>query len=575
MVKGGSYLTGATDPESVFTPEDFSEEDRMVAAMVADFTRNEILPVTGDIEAQAGGLMQSLMEKAGGLGILSADIPGEYGGGDMSKIVSAIIAENVSLGGSFAVAFGAHTGIGTLPIVFFGNDEQKAKYLPDLASGKKLAAFGLTEPGAGSDALAARTRAVLSPDGRHYLLSGEKIFITNGGTAEVFVVFAKIDGEKFTAFIVDRDTPGFTTGAEEHKLGIKGSSTRSLIFEDAPVPVENVLYEPGRGASVALGVLDIGRFKLAAGAMGSAKGALEVAVRYAQQREQFKTPLVKFGLIQEKLARMAARTYAAESAVYRTAGLLEEALHGTTGAATIKGMEEYAVECSVNKNLASEVLDYVVDQTLQIHGGYGYIAEYAPERFYRDARINRIFEGTNEINRLIIPGTLLRRAAKGEIPLLQAAQALARDIFDLQPGLDEDGLLAAETRMVDNAKKMFLMVGGSAAQKYLDKIAYQQEVMGLLADMVIEIFAMDSAVARALKARDGGIKALLARSYVHDVFPRFELWGKKVLAHIAGGDELRTQLAVLKRLSRYEPCDTIALDRTIAERVAGAGGYVV
>jgi len=578
MPKGGSYLTEATDPQTVFTPEDFSQEDRMVADMVADFTRNEVLPVVDELEEQKEGLMKSLLQKAGELGLLSADIPEEYGGGGMSKIVTTIITENIAMGGSFAVAHGAHTGIGTLPIVFFGTPEQKERYLPDLATGKKLAAYALTEPGAGSDALAARTRAVLSPDGRHYLLSGEKMFITNGGTADVFVTYARIDGEKFTAFIVDRDTPGFSTGAEEHKMGIKGSSTRSLVFEEAPVPVENLLHEPGRGHVVAFNILNIGRFKLAAGATGSCKGILAVAVRYAAGREQFKTPIIRFGLIREKLARMAARTFAAESMVYRTAGLIEAALAGQRGAAgteVARAMEEYAVECSINKVFASEALDYVADETVQIHGGYGYISEYGAERYYRDARINRIFEGTNEINRLLIPGTLLRRAAKGQIPLLQAAQALARDIFDLPAGPDDEGFLAAETRMVDSARKIFLLVGGAAAQKYLDRIARHQEVLGVLADMAIEIFAMDSALARAAKAGDGDTKALLARAYVHESFPRFEAWGRKVLAHLSGGDELRTQLSVLKRLARYEPCDTIALNGQIADRVSEAGGYVV
>jgi len=575
MPGGGSYLITPTDPASVFTPEDFSEEDRMVAGMVADFVNNEVVPVTDDVEAQKEGLMKSLLEKAGELGLLSADIPEEYGGGGMSKIVTTIITENISMAGSFAVAHGAHTGIGTLPIVFFGNEEQKKRYLPDLATGKKLAAYALTEPGAGSDALAARTRAVLSPDGRHYLLTGEKMFITNGGTADVFVTYAKIDGDKFTAFIVDRDTPGFSTGAEEHKMGIKGSSTRSLVFEEAPVPVENLLHEPGRGHVVAFNILNIGRFKLAAGAMGSCKAALGVAARYAQTREQFKTPIIRFGLIREKLAQMAARTYAAESMVYRTAGLIEEGLagkKGATGAEVAAAIEEYAVECSINKVFASEALDYVVDEAVQIHGGYGYIGEYGVERAYRDARINRIFEGTNEVNRLLIPGTLLRRAAKGQLGLLAAAQALTRDIFDLGAGPGE-GLLAEEARMVEMARKMFLLAGGAAAQKYLDKIAHQQEVLGVLADMAMEVFAMDSAVARALKASD--FKASLARAYVHTAFPRLELMGRKVLAHLAEGDELRTQLSVLKRLGRYEPCDLIALNGEIADRVSEAGGYVV
>lgn len=582
MKKGGSFVIEKVTPEDIFTPEDFSDEHGMVADMVSDFAQNEIAPHIEELEGLKPELSRQLMAKAGELGLLSSDIPEEFGGGEMGTITSAIIAENIVAGASFAVSVIAHTGIGTLPIVFFGNEEQKKKYLPGLASGELVSAYALTEPGAGSDALNAKTKAVLSPDGKHYILNGEKIFITNAGFADVFVTYAKVDGDKFTAFIVDKDTPGFSLGAEEKKMGIKGSSTRSLIFEDAKVPVENVLYEIGKGHVVAFNILNIGRFKLGASTTGSSKIAMNAAVKYALERQQFKTPIAKFGMIQKKIAEMAVKTYASESAVYRTAGLIEEGLEGiSSGQEAASRIEEYAIECSINKVHASEALDFCVDECVQIHGGYGYVSEYPAERMYRDSRINRIFEGTNEINRLLIPGTILRRAMKGQLALLPAAQGLAQELLSMRAGAPvSDAPLAAEQAMVEMAKKLFLMVGGNAAQKYMDKIAHQQEIMGILADLVIEAYAMESALLRTQKAlaKDPAaaeMKVLLTQVYIHDTFPKLDLMAREALAAMFEGDMLKTQLSALKKLTRYNPVNTVALKRTIAAKIFEAGKYVV
>ncbi|MDK2888460.1 MAG: hypothetical protein PWP72_1338 [Thermoanaerobacter sp.] len=583
LQKGGAFLLENANPQDVFTPEDLTDEHRMIRDTVADFAANELAPRAEELEHQPEGLMRELLLKAGELGLLSADIPEEYGGSDLGKIASIIITENIVAGGSFALAHGAHTGIGSLPIVFFGNEEQKKRYLPQLATGEKIAAYALTEPNAGSDALSARTRAVLSPDGKYYLLNGEKMFITNGGIADVYVTYAKVDGDKFTAFIVDRDTPGFSQGAEEKKMGIKGSSTRSLIFEDARVPVENLLGEIGRGHVIAFNILNIGRLKLGAGCTGSAKLAIELAAKYALQREQFGQPIARFGMIRHKLAQMAAKTYAAESVVYRITGMIEESLAGrSSGAEVAAAIEEYAIECSIAKVLASEVLDYVVDEMVQIYGGYGYIQDYPAERFYRDSRINRIFEGTNEINRLIIPATLLRRAMKGRLALLPAAKALAGEILNLRAAVPEDDgkPLAAERAMVAMAKKLFLLVGGQAVEKYMDKLANEQEIVAILADLAIQIYAMESAILRALKAREADpagaeTKLNLARVYVHDSFPLLEKWAREAMCFLFEGDMRQTQLSIVKRMCKHQPADLIGLRRQIAGRVLEAEKYVV
>ncbi|SHE28350.1 hypothetical protein SAMN02745218_00017 [Desulfofundulus australicus DSM 11792] len=583
LQKGGAFLLENANPQDVFTPEDLTDEHRMIRDTVADFAANELAPRAEELEHQPEGLMRELLLKAGELGLLSADIPEEYGGSDLGKIASIIITENIVAGGSFALAHGAHTGIGSLPIVFFGNEEQKKRYLPQLATGEKIAAYALTEPNAGSDALSARTRAVLSPDGKYYLLNGEKMFITNGGIADVYVTYAKVDGDKFTAFIVDRDTPGFSQGAEEKKMGIKGSSTRSLIFEDARVPVENLLGEIGRGHVIAFNILNIGRLKLGAGCTGSAKLAIELAAKYALQREQFGQPIARFGMIRHKLAQMAAKTYAAESVVYRITGMIEESLAGkSSGAEVAAAIEEYAIECSIAKVLASEVLDYVVDEMVQIYGGYGYIQDYPAERFYRDSRINRIFEGTNEINRLIIPATLLRRAVKGRLALLPAARALAGEILNLRAAVPEDDgkPLAAERAMVAMAKKLFLLVGGQAVEKYMDKLANEQEIVAILADLAIQIYAMESAILRALKAWEADpagaeTKLNLARVYVYDSFPLLEKWAREAMCFLFEGDMRQTQLSIVKRMCKHQPADLIGLRREIAGRVLEAEKYVV
>ncbi|MGQ9531369.1 MAG: acyl-CoA dehydrogenase family protein [Desulfotomaculales bacterium] len=571
MTKGGAFLIETVKPEDIFTPEDFSEEHLMVAKTVTDFVNDVVLPRTEAIEAKDFGVLRDLIRQAGELGFLGVDVPEEYGGEGLDKITSMIVGERMAPAGSFAVALLAHTGIGTLPVVYFGNEEQKKRYLPGMARGTLIAAYALTEPGAGSDALNAKTRAVLSEDGQYYILNGTKQFITNAGFADVFITFARVDGEKFTAFIVDRDTPGVTIGPEEKKMGLDGSSTCPVIFEDARVPVANVLGEIGRGHLVALNVLDIGRLKLGAACAGSGKAVLEIAAKYALQREQFGRPIARFGLIQEKLGRMAAHAYAVESSVYRTTGDIEERLAGVAAEEVARAITEYAVECSINKVYGSEALDYILDEAVQIHGGYGYIKEYAVERYYRDARINRIFEGTNEINRLLIPGTLLRRAMKGELALLAAAQRLAKEVLELTPSMpDEDVPLAAEAAMVEAAKKVFLLVGGTAAQKFMDKIQEEQEILAALADLVIAIYTMESVVLRAKKALARGPAeehVALAQAYVYEVFPVVELRAREALAATLEGDELLTQLAVVRRLARYRPANIVGLRRKIAGRV--------
>lgn len=584
--RGGGFLLERPAPEEIFTPEDINEEQKMIAKTTEDFVKEQVWPVLEEIENHHFDHTVRLLKQAGELGLLGADVPEEYGGFGLDKITSTLITEKVSLGRSFGLSHGAHVGIGSLPIVFFGNEEQKKKYLPALATGEKIAAYALTEPGSGSDALGAKTTAKLSGDGRYYLLTGEKQWITNSGFADVFIVYAKIDGEKFTAFIVERDFPGVSVGPEEKKMGIKGSSTRTLILDEARVPVENVLGEPGRGHVIAFNILNIGRFKLAAGCLGSAKRAIEISAKYAKERKQFKVPIAKFGLIREKLATMAAKTYALESMVYRTGGYFEENLskvEGAQGADVAKAIADYALECSINKVFGSEVLDYVVDEGVQIHGGYGYMQEYEIENMYRDSRINRIFEGTNEINRLLIPATLMRKAMKGELPLIQAAQALQEELLMMMPTLPEEepALLEEEANLIDNAKKIFLMTAGLAVEKYQQELEKQQEILRDIADIAIEIYAMESAWLRAKKALDkegedkARLKAELTRAYVHEAFPRIEQRARHTLSAMEEGDVLRTQLSVLKKLTRYTPINEVALKRSIAKQILEKEGYAV
>ncbi|AVX30668.1 Acyl-CoA dehydrogenase [Carboxydocella thermautotrophica] len=584
-VKGGAFLLGPVSPEQVFTPEEFTEEHKMIAKTAFDFTAKEVEPRVEELEKLNPELMSSLLKQAGELGLLAADIPEEYDGAGLDKISSMLIAENLTRGGSFGLAHGAHTGIGSLPIVLFGNADQKKRYLPALASGEKIAAYCLTEPTSGSDALGAKTRADLSADGKYYILNGTKQFITNAGMADVFVVYAKVDGDKFTAFIVDRETEGLSLGPEEKKMGIKGSTTRQVILENAKVPVENVLGEIGKGHVIAFNILNIGRYKLAVGCLGAAKHAIELAAKYSLERKQFGKPIASFGMIREKLARMATSIYVTESMVYRTGGLIDAALaeidhHAEDAGPRIgRAIEEYALECSINKVFASEALDFVADEAVQIHGGYGYISEYPVERIYRDSRINRIFEGTNEINRLIIPGMLMRKAMKNELPFLQVAQALQKELLQpLTPVSDEP--VTREAQLVERAKKIFLLTAGSAVQKLGQKLQDEQEVLARIADLVIEIFAMESAVLRTIKkvqAKDlyADLAVAMTSFYCFDAFRRVEGYAREVLLAIEKGDVLATQLSALKKLARPPFVDWLGLTRTIAAKVLDFQGYKI
>ena len=564
--KGGGWLLEA--PETVYAPEDFDETVREIARTTRTFAEREVLPLLDRMEHGELELNLDLMRKAGALGLLAVEIPEEYGGLDLPKVVSTVIAEELAGTGGFSVTYGAHSSIGTLPLVYFGTEEQKRKYLPRLASGEWVAAYCLTEPGSGSDALAARTRATLSEDGKHYVLNGVKQWISNAGFAQLFTVFAKVDGEHFTAFLVERNTPGLSFGPEEKKMGIKASSTRQVILQDVRVPVENVLGEIGKGHKIAFNVLNVGRYKLGAGAIGGSKRALELSAKYAKERHQFGRPIASFGLIQEKLAEMATRIYAGESAVYRTVGLIDEALEGKRGAeAVLAGIEEYAVEASIIKVLGSEVLDYAVDEGVQIHGGYGYSQEYPIERAYRDARINRIFEGTNEINRLLIPGMLLRRAMKGHLPLFQAAQRLQKEL--LEPSFEEPE--DREAAYVQNLKKLALMVMGLAALRFGEKVEEEQEVLAAAADILIETYAAESGLLRA--RRLGGVAQAMARFYLLQALDRAQVRALGVLPRLAEGDELRLALSAARRLTKREALDLVAIRREVAQAVLEREGY--
>ena len=585
-VKGGSFLTEERDPQDVFTPEDLSEEHRQIAKTAIDFTQNEVMPAAAEIEAKNFAVTKGLLRKAGELGLMSVDIPEAYGGLEMDKVTSALIAESISKLASFSVAFSAHVGIGTLPIVWYGTEEQKRKYLPKLGTGEWIGAYALSESSSASDAMNCRTRAVLSADGKHYMLNGEKMWITNSGFADLFTVFAKVDGEKFSAFLIERNTPGFSVGAEEHKLGIRGSSTCPLILADCQVPVENLLGEVGKGHHIAFNILNIGRFKLGAACVGGARNGLQDAIGYAKERKAFGKTIAEFGLIQEKLAESAAGIYAGEAMVYRTIGMIDAALADVDASAAgasreiQKRIEEYAVECSILKVWASEMLDMVVDHVVQIYAGYGYVEEYPAERAYRDSRINRIFEGTNEINRLIITGWLMKRAMAGQLPLLPAIKKLMDEVMAGPVATEErEGPLSAEYHLLANAKKLALFAAGAASQKYMMGLADEQEVMGALADCIMEVFALESCILRAEKliaARgEGAAKQAIAmtRYYAAKAVQTVELSARKVIATVAEGDMLRTQMAILRRLSKHEPADTIGLGRQIARHVLAAGRY--
>lgn len=577
---GGGFLIDRTSPDEVFTPEDLNEEQRMVRKAASDFFAREVAPRTEAIEKQDWEVTRLLLRRLGEMGFLAPDLPEEYGGGGMDSLASLVIAEQIAAG-SFAVTYGAHAGIGTLPIAFFGNADQKRRYLPAMARAEKIGAYALTEPTAGSDALSIRTRAVPTPDGQHYLLSGQKQFITNAAIADVFITYAKLDGEQFTAFIVDRDTEGLTIGDEEHKLGVKGSSTRSLFFENARVPAANLLGEAGKGHRVAFNILNLGRFKLGAWCMGAAKYALHQAVGYATERRQFGKPIAEFGLIRQKLAQIAIGTYAAESMVYRTGGLVESAVGSIRGTEeVVRALEEYAIESSINKVFASEMLDRVVDEVVQIYGGYGYVEDYPAARAYRDSRINRIWEGTNEINRMLIVDMLTKRAMRGRLNLLPAIQQVVGDLTSMSSGGDGEGHgpLAEEAALVEGVKKAALFAAGVAVQKHLDQLEHQQEILGWIADLVTETFAAESALLRARKAHDqgnakAGLFATMTRAHIHAALPRVEATARHVLAATDEGDTLRTELSGLRRLLRYTPANLVALQREVADAVIRAGGY--
>jgi len=579
--RGGSFLLEETAPGEIFIPERLSEEQRLAARTMQEFLEREVLPHTKTLEGKDWALTRRLIRRLGDLGVLGAEIPEAYGGLGVDKITSLVVTEHLGPAASFAVSVGAHIGIGTLPIVFFGTDEQKRRYLPRLASGELIGAYALTEPTAGSDAMAIRTSATRTPDGSAYLLNGAKQFISNAAFADLFVTFAKVDGEHHSAFIVERTTPGVTVGDEEHKMGIKGSSTASLFLEQVRVPAENLLGEIGQGHKVAFNILNVGRFNLAAGALGAAKAAFRDAVAYAKERRQFGKPLAEFGLIKQKLAQMAVRLYVSESMVYRTGGLVDSALEGMheDARAVMAALEEYAVECSINKVFVSETLDFVVDEMVQIYGGYGFIEEYPAARAYRDARINRLFEGTNEINRLLITGMLLRRAQRGQLALIPAARAVADSL--LNPAVAGDGQfagpVAAERQQVEGAKKAALFAAGAALQRHLTAIDEQQEILAWLADMVTEIFAMESAVLRAAAlsgaAGEEVLQVRLARAYLHEALPRVDGLARQVLAASAEGEHLRTMLAGLRRFLRYTPLNAVTEWRAIADRVSDAGRY--
>ncbi|WP_251550033.1 acyl-CoA dehydrogenase family protein [Neobacillus muris] len=587
IVKGGSFLVEDITYDQLFTPEDFTEEHLMIAKTAVDFVEKEVQPVLEKLENHEFDITVKLLKEAGELGLLAADVPEEYEGLGLDKVTSSLITEAMSGGGGFALSHGAHVGIGSLPIVLFGNEDQKKRYLPKLASGEKLAAYALTEPGSGSDALGARTTAKLNAEGTHYILNGEKQWITNAGFADVFVVYAKIDGEQFTAFIVDRDLPGVSTGAEEKKMGIKSSSTRTLILEDVPVPVENLLGEIGRGHVIAFNILNIGRYKLAVGAVGGSKKALEMTIKYANGRQQFKTPISQFNLTKEKFGTLASEIYAAESSVYRTIGLYEENQGKLSPEETkdikklANSIAEYAIECSLNKFFASEVLAHVVDEGVQIHGGYGFMQEYPIERAYRDARIQRIFEGTNEINRLLVPGTLVKKALKGELPLFQKAMALQEELMMMMPEEPGDEPLAQEKYLLRNAKKITLLAAGLAAQKYGKKLEQEQEILANIADITSYVYAMESVVLRTEKAiaKEGVEKSkqklLYTQIFCQEAFNNIEAIAKESLVAVEQGDTLRMMLTSLRKFTRHTPINVIAKKREAADVLIEAERYVV
>jgi alkylation response protein AidB-like acyl-CoA dehydrogenase len=584
IIKGGSFLIEERSPEEIFTPEDFTEEHRMIADTTRQFVDKEVTPRIDELEKHDWKLSRELVGKAAELGLIGANIPEEYGGLGLDQTSGALIGENIGRSASFATTLGAESGIGLLPIVYFATDAAKQKYLPKIASGELITAYALTEAGSGSDAMAAKATARLSDDGKEYILNGEKMWITNGGFADIFIVFAKVDGDKFSAFIVERQ-PGLTSGAEEHKMGIKGSSTTALVLSDVRTPVENLLGEVGKGHKIAFNVLNIGRFKLGAMCVGGMKLMVHESVRYANERHQFGKSISSFGAIKAKLAEQAIRTWVGESMIYRTLGMIEAGIGAVDSKdvdARLRAIEEYAAECSIVKVALSEYCDFVVDEMVQIYGGYGYSADYPAERAYRDSRINRIFEGTNEINRMLIPGRLMKSALSGNLALLPAAQALMDEVLSPQIGGfdDDDSLLAAEQKLATNAKKVALMTLGTAAQKYMLKLADQQEILMGVADIIMDTYAMESAILRARKlvASQGESAAEryldMTRVFCNDAVERIEAKAKNTLAGMSEGDELRTLLAALRRFTKLQPMNTIAARQRIADDLIAANKWI-
>jgi alkylation response protein AidB-like acyl-CoA dehydrogenase len=578
--KGGSFLIETRTPAEVFTPEDLNEEQRQMAATVAQFARDEILPAAADIDSKKPGVLAGLLRKAADLGFTSVDIPEEYGGLGMDKTTSTIITDHLSIQASFSTGFGAHIGIATLPLVWYGTEEQKKRYLPKLATAEWIGAYGLSEATSGSDAMNVRTRATLSSDGSTYTLNGEKMWITNCGIAGLYTVFAKIDGEKFSAFLIERDTPGLTVGAEEHKLGIRGSSTCPLVLQDCKVPAANLLGEPGKGHHIAFNVLNMGRFKLGVACVGGARYGLGHMVRYAKERKAFGKSIAEFGLIQRKISQSATRLYAAECMAYRTVGMIDAALeqlgdHTTRSPRDVqRRIEEYAVECSILKVYGSEMLSLVCDELVATMGGYGYVEEYPAERLYRDARINRIFEGTNEINRMIITGWMMKRAMAGELPLMPAIKSLMDEV--VQPpsfdgGEDSGEKLAREAEILGSIRKISLFSAGVASQRFLASLQDQQEVMADLADIITQVFALESSLLRARKLSDANkssaaVASAMTSLLADESMAMTEQAARRVLAACGEGDMLRTQLAILRRLARYTPMDAVALSHTVAKQ---------
>jgi alkylation response protein AidB-like acyl-CoA dehydrogenase len=578
-VRGGAWLTEETDAQTIFTPERLTEEHRMIAQTAAEFMETEVVAAIEQLEKKDWKLARALVRRCGELGLLGADVPESLGGVGLDKVSAVIVGEAVGRAASFATTFGAQTGLAITPLLCFGTDAQKQKYVPGLVSGELIGAYALSESASGSDALGARARATRQPDGS-YLLSGEKMWITNGGFADLYIVFAKVDGEQFTAFLVERAFPGVSTGNEEHKMGLHGSSTTPLILQDARVPAENVLGEIGKGHKVAFNVLNYGRFKLAAMCSGGARFAIAESARYAADRRQFGQPLASFGAIRHKLAEMTIREYAIEAMLYRTAGLIDGMLQGSHASdLVLASLEEFAIEASILKVSSSEMIDFVLDENVQVHGGNGFVRDYPAERHYRDARVNRIFEGTNEINRMLIPGMLAKRAAKGTLPIIAAARALQDEL--LAPGLAESGSdepFDVERRAVAAMKKTTLMVLGTAMQTYGTELADQQEILMTAADIIIDAYAAESVLLRASAAgatSAGGadVHAAAARTFVSDAAGRIDLAARSALAAMAEGDTLRTMLAALRRIMKVTPVNTVALRRTVADAVSARKGY--